>query len=45
MSYNQLRHEQFHIEVWDKAAWTLNTFLGYESMLLEDVANGNCYFQ
>lgn len=40
MSYNQLSHEHFHVEVWDKATWTLNTFLGYESILLADVANG-----
>lgn len=32
--------EHFHIEVWDKAAWSLNTFVGYESLLLHDVANG-----
>ena len=40
MSYNQLSREHFHVEVWDKATWTLNTFLGYESILLADVANG-----
>jgi hypothetical protein len=32
--------EHFHIEVWDKANWSLNTFVGYESLLLHDVANG-----
>ena len=32
--------EHFHIEVWDKANWSLNTIVGYESLLLHDVANG-----
>jgi hypothetical protein len=32
--------EHFHIEVWDKANWSLNTFVSYESLLLHDVANG-----
>lgn len=41
MSYNQLKHEHFHIEVWDKAAWSLNTFIGYESLSLIEVVNGN----
>ena len=39
-SYESLSREHFHIEVWDKAAWSLNTFLGYESLLLQDVARG-----
>ena len=30
-----------HIEVWDSNRIMLNTFLGYESLLLLDVANGN----
>jgi hypothetical protein len=32
--------EHFHIEVWEKANWSLNTFVSYESLLLHDVANG-----
>jgi hypothetical protein len=32
--------EHFHIEVCDKANWSLNTFVSYESLLLHDVANG-----
>lgn len=39
-SYFQLMEEYFHIEVWDKASWTLNQFVGYESILLHDIANG-----
>ena len=33
--------EHAHIEVWDKNGFFLNTFLGYESLLLLDVAGGN----
>ena len=39
-SYESLSQEHFHIEVWDKAAWSLNTFLGYESILLSEIASG-----
>jgi hypothetical protein len=40
LSYNQLRAEHLHIEVWDKAKWSLNTFVGYESLPLIDIASG-----
>ena len=40
-SYFQLMEEHVHIEVWDKNAILLNTFLGYDSLLLHDVANGS----
>jgi hypothetical protein len=40
LSYNQLSEEHMHIEVWDRSVWTLNTFVGYESLPLIDVASG-----
>ena len=40
-SYFQLMEEHVHIEVWDKNGFLLNSWLGYESLLLFDVANGN----
>ena len=40
-SYFQLLEEHLHIEVWDSSRFFLNTFLGYESVQLLDVAQGS----
>ena len=37
-SYFQLMKQHLHIEVWNANDWSLNTFLGYESLSLFDVA-------
>ena len=40
-SYFQLMEEHLHIEVWNSGGFfSLNTFLGYESLRLLDVASG-----
>lgn len=40
-SYFQLLEEHIHIELWDAERWFLNRFLGYESLRLIDVVQGN----
>lgn len=35
-----MSQQHLHIEVWDKAAWSLNTFVGYESVPLIEIASG-----
>lgn len=40
-SYFQLLEEHIHIELWDSERWFLNRFLGYESLRLIDVVQGN----
>ena len=40
-SYFQLMEEHLHIEVWNSGGFfSLNTFLGYESLRLLDIASG-----
>lgn len=40
-SYFQMMEQHFHIEVWDTNSFTLNSYLGYESIPLIDIAQGN----
>lgn len=40
-SYFQMMEQHFHIEVWDTNSFTLNSYLGYESIPLIDIARGN----
>lgn len=37
-SYFELMEQHLHIEVWNANSYSLNTFLGYESLKLIDVA-------
>ena len=40
-SYFQLMEQHIHVEVWDASRLKLNTYLGYESLRLLDVAGGS----
>jgi hypothetical protein len=35
--------QHIHVEAWDYSRFWLNSFLGYESMLLLDVAGGSMH--